>query len=151
MYYTGHGEVETGNWCFKDGTICLHEILALYSTCFHGKLLYIFTDCCYSGHWVVELAKYLDNLGIGACGHQAREQGLLFKIVASCEPDQKAADAFFFQMVQFGLIKKIKRSGFQHMAKYLKHRTFTDVTSQELCAINCNGPQLLVGYLRYTS
>jgi len=43
----------------------------------------------------VELAKYLDNLGIGACGHQVREQGLLLKIVASCEPDQKAADGCF--------------------------------------------------------
>ncbi|XP_065883128.1 uncharacterized protein [Dysidea avara] len=114
IYYTGHGEFGTGNWCFKDGTISLQEILALYFdyfrgkllyiftdccysdcciiTCFHGKLLYIFTDCCYSGHWVVELAKYLDDLGIGACGHQARELGLLFKIVASCEQDQKAAD-----------------------------------------------------------
>jgi len=95
IYYTGHGEFGTGNWCFKDGTISLQEILALYFDYVRGKLLYIFTDCCYSGHWVVELAKYLDDLGIGACGHQAREQGLLFKIVASCEPDQKAADGCF--------------------------------------------------------
>ena len=21
LYYTGHGEVGTGNWCFKDGTV----------------------------------------------------------------------------------------------------------------------------------
>ncbi|XP_065882760.1 uncharacterized protein [Dysidea avara] len=75
--------------------VSLQEILALYFDYFRGKLLYIFTDFCYFGHWVVELARYLDNLGIGACGHQAMEQGLLFKIVASCEPDQKAADGCF--------------------------------------------------------
>ena len=95
IYYTGHGEVGTGNWCFKDGTISFQEIISLYFDYFRGKLLYIFTDCCYSGQWVVKLAKYLDDLGIGACGHQAREQGILFKIAASCEPDQKAADGCF--------------------------------------------------------
>ena len=47
--------------------------------------------------------------------------------------------------------KEDKRPGFQHIENHLKHRTFTDVISQELCAINCKGPQLLVGYLRYTS
>lgn len=27
LYYTGHGELGTGNWCFADGTISLQEIL----------------------------------------------------------------------------------------------------------------------------
>ena len=27
LYYTGHGEIGTGNWCFADGTISIQEIL----------------------------------------------------------------------------------------------------------------------------
>ena len=27
LYFTGHGEANTGNWCFKDGTINLAQIL----------------------------------------------------------------------------------------------------------------------------
>ena len=26
LYYTGHGEVDTGNWCFSDGSISIKEI-----------------------------------------------------------------------------------------------------------------------------
>ncbi|XP_065903666.1 uncharacterized protein [Dysidea avara] len=91
IYYTGYGEEHTGNWCFKDGTITFQDILKLYRKYLVNKLLHIFTDCCYSGQWVVECAKCLDEMGIGACGHQTREKGILIKISASCQPDQKAA------------------------------------------------------------
>ncbi|XP_068670715.1 uncharacterized protein [Montipora foliosa] len=49
LYYTGHGEVGTGNWCFHDGTISIQEILDMVPK----KMLYpmIFSDACYSGHW----------------------------------------------------------------------------------------------------
>jgi len=44
---------------------------------------------------VVELANYLDEMGIAACGQHAREEGILIKIVALFEPDQKATDGAF--------------------------------------------------------
>ena len=91
LYYTGYGEEGTGNWCFKDGVISFQDIFALYIKYCKGKLLYIFADCCYSGQWVLDCAKCMDEMSIGACGHQTREQGVLLKIYTSCYPNQKAA------------------------------------------------------------
>jgi len=62
---------------------------ALYQKHLTGKILCIVTDCCFSGQWIVECTKCLDSMKIGACGHQTREQGLLIKIYATCQPDQK--------------------------------------------------------------
>ena len=49
LYYTGHGEIGTGNWCFADGTISIQEIFDMVP----GGVYYpmIFSDACYSGHW----------------------------------------------------------------------------------------------------
>lgn len=49
LYYTGHGETGTGNWCFADGTISIQEIFDMMP----GGTYYpmIFSDACYSGHW----------------------------------------------------------------------------------------------------
>ena len=52
----------------------------------------IVTDCCYSGQWTIDCAKTLDSLGIPPCEHRAREQGILVKVFASCQPDQKATE-----------------------------------------------------------
>ena len=52
----------------------------------------IITDCCYSGQWTIDCATTLDSLGISPCGHRAREQGILVKVFASCQPNQKAAE-----------------------------------------------------------
>lgn len=49
LYYTGHGETGTGNWCFADGTVSIKEIYDLVpGDCFYPL---IFSDACYSGHW----------------------------------------------------------------------------------------------------
>ena len=49
LYYTGHGEIGTGNWCFANGTISIEEISNLVPVdCFYPM---IFSDACYSGHW----------------------------------------------------------------------------------------------------
>ena len=32
VYYTGHGEQGTGNWCFRDGTLDINQIIG----CVHG-------------------------------------------------------------------------------------------------------------------
>ena len=92
LEYMGHSEEGTGNWCFKDGTISFQEIFALYRKHCPGKLMFITTDCCYSGQWTIDCAKTLDSLGIPPCGHRARELGILVKVYASCQPDQKAAE-----------------------------------------------------------
>ena len=92
LIYLGHSEEGTGNWCFKDGTISFQEIFDLYRRHHPGKLLSIIPDCCYSGNWVRECAKTLDSLGVPPCGHRAREQGILIKVIASCQPDEKAAE-----------------------------------------------------------
>ena len=89
IYYTGYGEESTGNWCFKDGVITFQEIFALYNKYYKGNILYVYSDCCHSGQWVVECAKCLDEMGIGACGHQAKKNGILIKVYTSCQPTQK--------------------------------------------------------------
>ena len=49
IYYTGHGEIGTGNWCFADGTISIQEIFDMVPVgCIYPM---IFSDACYSGHW----------------------------------------------------------------------------------------------------
>jgi len=96
IWYMGHSEEGTGDWCFKDGTISFQEIFDLYMTHFRGRLLHIISDCCYSGNWVHRCAETLDNkLGIPPCGHKAREQGVLIKVAASCQGNQKAAEPWF--------------------------------------------------------
>ena len=49
LYYTGHGEIGTGNWCFADGTISVQEILDMRPEGTYYPM--IFSDACYSGHW----------------------------------------------------------------------------------------------------
>jgi len=49
LYYTGHGEIGTGNWCFANGTISIQGILNMSPEGTHYPM--IFSDACYSGHW----------------------------------------------------------------------------------------------------
>jgi len=49
LYYTGHGEKGTGNWCFQDGKISIQEILNMLPEGTFYPM--IFSDTCYSGHW----------------------------------------------------------------------------------------------------
>ena len=59
LYYTGHGEIGTGNWCFHDGTLGIQEIDdMLPGDCFYPTII---SDACYSGHW----ANYCFNKKIG--------------------------------------------------------------------------------------
>ena len=56
IYYTGHGELGTGNWCFVNNEndqehIGITEIINLIPEDAQCKLLTIISDCCYSGHW----------------------------------------------------------------------------------------------------
>ena len=90
--YLGHSEEGSGNWCFKDGTISFQEIFQLYKIYCSNKRITIVSDCSHSGHWVRECAKTLDSLHIPPCGHRARENRALVKVVASCQPHEEAAE-----------------------------------------------------------
>ena len=90
LYYTGHGEKDTGNWCFKDGVISFNDIFELYVNHFKRKPLAIISDCSYSGNWINECGKRLDEMNVPSCGHHTREQGLLFSICTSCQPNEEA-------------------------------------------------------------
>ena len=88
IWYTGHGEKNTGNWCFKDDLITFQDIFGLYMDCFRGKQLIIHSDCSYFGNWIKDCVKTLDDLGIPSYGHHTREQ--LFKIFCSCSANEES-------------------------------------------------------------
>ena len=69
MYYTGHGQVGTGNWCFNDGTISVDEILGLIPNGPGWSYPTFFCDTCYSGNWAnLCLTKLLPDLHcLSAC------------------------------------------------------------------------------------
>ena len=81
---------------FSDGSITFEEIFQLYGELFFNRILYIVCDCCNSGCWVTKLAKRLDEMGIGACGHQAKKVGFFLKIIASCE-EKRAIDGCYIK------------------------------------------------------
>ena len=90
IHYTGHGEKNTGNWCFKDGVITFQDIFGLYMDCFRGKRLTIHSDCSYSGNWIKDCVKTLDDLGIPSCGHYTRKERILLRVFCSCRADEEA-------------------------------------------------------------
>ena len=53
-----------------------------------GRVLSIFSDCSYAGHWVKQLQVFLDEQGVQPCGHSARDKGILIKVLASCKSNQ---------------------------------------------------------------
>ena len=59
-------------------------------THFKGKPLLIISDCSYSGNWINDCAKRLDEMNVPSCGHHTRVQGLLFYIFTSCQPNEEA-------------------------------------------------------------
>ena len=72
------------------------DIYSLYKDFFKGRHLYIVTDCCYSGSWVKECARLLDQDGI-KCGHVAGRQGVYIKVFAACLPNEPAYDKYYTQ------------------------------------------------------
>lgn len=97
IWYTGHGEKKTGNWCLQDGVISFEDIFNLYKEKFRGKLLTIVSDCCYAGQWVHQCAKELDKLNIKPYNNGAKEAKIVLKIIASCEADKIATDGAFIK------------------------------------------------------
>ena len=69
--------------------------LYLQNAYFKGKLLYVISDCSYSGCWVKEAMSFLDEHGVGPCGHTAKEKGILVKVFASCLANEIPAELAF--------------------------------------------------------
>ena len=101
IWYTGHGERGTGNWCFEDGVISFEDILALYMDHFRGRQLNLTCDCSYSGSWAERCAKKLDKMRVPSCGHHTREQGILIRLYCSCRENQQATMLWFCEEVVF--------------------------------------------------
>ena len=84
IYYTGHGESHTGNWCFKDGVLTLKEIMRIFRGSFDLKPT-IVSECCYSGRWATECRL------IGVKGkHDCWE---VTKCLAACSGNEMAPDS----------------------------------------------------------
>ena len=67
----------------------------LYTQHFRGRVLTIVSDCSYSGSWVREAMAFMDEQGVGPCGHVAKEKGILVKVVASCLANDIPAELAF--------------------------------------------------------
>ena len=95
FHYIGPGKKGTGDWCFCDGFISFREIMDLYTQHFRGRVLTIVSDCSYSGSWVREAMAFMDEQGVGPCGHVAKEKGILVKVLASCLANEIPAELAF--------------------------------------------------------
>jgi hypothetical protein len=120
IWYTGHGEEATGNWVFEDGCLKFEDIYNLYKTKFKGHYLYIVTDCCYSGAWVVECARLLDSDGIN-CGHAAKRERIFIKVFVSCLPKELASDKFYVEC-QGARLHTHSASGGRKTIVFAQHR-----------------------------
>ena len=79
IYYAGHGETKTGNWCFKDGTLSLQEILDTAKECNFNGLVYLYCACCYSGDWCIQATQIYEKY-----------QGISVRISAASHPGEVA-------------------------------------------------------------
>ena len=88
LHYIGPGDAVTGDWCLEDGLINFREIMELYTQYFKGRVLTIISDCSHSGRWVKEAMTFMDEHGVGPCGHAAKEKDIIIKVYTSCQPEE---------------------------------------------------------------
>ena len=127
LYYIGAGRRGTGDWCFEDGFITFRDIAQLYLQLLRGRVLSIVIDCSHSGSWVRECMAFLDEQGVGPCGHSAKDKGILIKIFTSClsyqVPTRLAYSAY--------ACRNDKNTGLFSMGDYIsdvQNSTFEDFT-----------------------
>ena len=144
IWYTGHGERGTGNWVLKNGYVKFEDIYDLYKRYFKGRYLYIVTDCCYSGSWVVECARLLDRDGI-KCGHTAELQKVFIKVFAACLPSERACDTMYTKYK--GVKLNPRRGGPEKTISFAEHRRLgrkkstqttlgVDFTQSDMCVLD---------------
>ncbi len=57
-YFSGHASKNRGKWIFEDGYISPFEVFHLINK--HKPYqVSIFNDSCHSGHWAIELQKFM--------------------------------------------------------------------------------------------
>ena len=137
LYFTGLSQEGTGNWCFCDGVISLEEVLDLYQRFFKHRMLYIVSDCSFSGQWVVQAVEFLDRLGIPPCGHHSLAQGVLLKVWATCKQLDRA-------QLLHGVREMMKISDDRVLVFYSReHRQLTmcsiDICCQSKMLNSCEG------------
>eukprot|EP00111_Clytia_hemisphaerica_P013010 TCONS_00038226-protein len=74
IYYSGHGEMDTGNWCFQNLQLGIREIVALIPKGCYEPL--IISDSCFSGCWADYCINQTGNV----------------HVLAACSYDQTALD-----------------------------------------------------------
>ena len=83
LYYSGHGEVGTGDWLFFNGKFGLEDIITIFdsATGFSTNIRYplIISDTCYSGCWANECRRL-------------NERGLKIHCLSACREFQPAYD-----------------------------------------------------------
>jgi len=62
IYFSGHGNKQTGNWVFTDGELSLQDVSTLFLRFAPLKsTLAIVADCCHSGSWVDQVLSFPDD------------------------------------------------------------------------------------------
>ena len=73
----------------------LQDLMDVYMENYRGHILTVISDCSHSGNWVNQCYEFLDEQGVGPCGHCAIEKGVLLKVITSCTPNQRASTLAF--------------------------------------------------------
>ena len=75
IYYTGHSQLNTGNWIFNDGIIDFKQLISVILNNWGNKYIDILLDCDFSGNWAKELYKYINkiqNISIHAASYPGK-------------------------------------------------------------------------------
>eukprot|EP01083_Nonionella_stella_P034768 95065_1 len=76
IYYTGCGQLNTGNWCFVDGVVSFDQIVNTLKTYWKDSSWSVLADCSFSGNWALELFKYdkiLNNVYVRCASYPFKE------------------------------------------------------------------------------
>jgi len=109
VYFSGHGNRQTGNWILTDGEITLQDIYDLFiSYAPLASCISIIADCCHSGSWVDQLTSRPLDLDINR-----------LSIQASCQRDEvcwdtKVGGLFTKSWVSGEYTKLAKRQLWEH-------------------------------------
>jgi len=124
IYYTGHGEVGTGNWCFPNGgRISLHDVVAACTPLPRNGLKLI-SDACFSGKWALA----------------AQLHGYDLTVESAAGPDKSAIDRVYAKAQFSGgtdtdsYLDRLSRSDLGAI-KYSRHKIhyLNDATDFDLC------------------
>lgn len=101
IYFTGHGELKTGNWVMEkpeqifneeiDYTCSLKEVIEILQSKGYNRKLNITTDCCYSGNWCHKAKELVDSKFV---------QLESFQVFATTSSDRKARWGAYRRLIE---------------------------------------------------